>query len=61
MYTQRWPDIYHYLEFNGPHDVEKAFRGLGPSHAWEKQWLDLGANLEENLEAMGAHLCQIEG
>ena len=26
----------------------------------EEEWLDLGANLEENFEVMEAHLCQIE-
>jgi hypothetical protein len=25
------------------------------------EWLDLGANLEENFEVMEAHFCQIEG
>jgi hypothetical protein len=53
--------IYHCLKFNDPYDVEKAFRGSELSSASEEEWLDLGANLEENFEVMEAHLCQIEG
>jgi hypothetical protein len=53
--------IYHCLKFNDPYDVEKAFRGSALYPASEGEWLDLGANLEENFEVMEAHLCQIEG
>jgi hypothetical protein len=53
--------IYYYLKFNDPYEVEKAFRGSALSSASEEEWLDLGANLEENFEVMEAHLCQIEG
>jgi len=53
--------IYHCLKFNDPYDVEEAFRGSALSPAPEEEWLDLGANLEENFEVMEAHLCQIEG
>ena len=41
--------------------VEKAFRGSALSPAPEEEWLDFGANLEENFEVMEAHLCQIQG
>jgi hypothetical protein len=39
----------------------KAFQGSALSPASDEEWLDLGANLEEDFEMMEAHLCQVEG
>ena len=37
--------------------VRQASCGAFFSPAPEEEWLDLGANLEENFEVMEAHLC----
>ena len=51
----------HCPKFNDPYNFEEAFQGSASYPASEKEWSNLGTNLEENSEVTEAHLCQIEG
>jgi len=54
-------EVHHHDKNHHNNAFDKAFRGSSLQPASEEEWLDLGANLEENFEVMEAHLCQIEG